>query len=107
MAAARRSRPTHADVDPFAPAGHRVHQRHHRLSQGRGAQPVQPAAPRRHARGVSRGYGPTLRKGDFLPLTILNMQVLTTLLTAQAGGSEVIMDRIDAAAWPSGSATSG
>ena len=35
---------------------------------------------------AARGYGPELRKGDFLPLTILNMQVLTTLLVAQAGG---------------------
>jgi long-chain acyl-CoA synthetase len=45
---------------------------------------------------ASRGYGPELRKGDCFPLTILNMQVLTTLLTAQAGGCAVIMDRIDA-----------
>jgi len=46
---------------------------------------------------ASRGYGPGLRKGDCLPLTILNMLVLTTLLVAQAGGCAVIMDRIDAA----------
>ena len=39
-----------------------------------------------------RGWGPALRKGDSLPLTILNMQVLTTLLTAQAGGTAVIID---------------
>jgi len=45
---------------------------------------------------ASRGYGPGLRKGDCLPLTILNMQVLTTLLVAQAGGCSVIMDRTDA-----------
>jgi long-chain acyl-CoA synthetase len=45
---------------------------------------------------ASRGYDHTLRKGDCFPLTILNMQVLTTLLTAQAGGCAVIMDRIDA-----------
>jgi len=38
-----------------------------------------------------------LRKGDCFPLTILNLQVLTTLLVAQAGGCSVIMDRIDAA----------
>ena len=42
-----------------------------------------------------RGWGPSLRKGDSLPLTILNMQVLTTLLTAQAGATAVIMDRSD------------
>ena len=45
---------------------------------------------------ASRGYGRELRKGDCLPLTILNLQVLTTLLVAQAGGCSVIIDRIDA-----------
>jgi long-chain acyl-CoA synthetase len=44
---------------------------------------------------ASRGWGPALRKGDCLPLTILNMMVLTTLLTAQAGGCCVVMDRRD------------
>ncbi|GAC1516984.1 MAG: long-chain fatty acid--CoA ligase [Acidimicrobiales bacterium] len=44
----------------------------------------------------ARGYGPGLRKGDCLPLTILNMLVLTTLVVAHAGGCCVIMDRIDA-----------
>ena len=51
---------------------------------------------------ASRDYGPDLRKGDCLPLTILNLLALTTLLVAQAGGTCVIMDRIDAdgvAAW--------
>ena len=50
----------------------------------------------------TRGYGPDLRKGDCLPLTILNMMVLTTLLVAQAGGTTVIMDQLYAegvAAW--------
>lgn len=42
----------------------------------------------------SRGYGPALRKGDCLPLTILNMLVLTTLLVAQAEGTAVIMDQL-------------
>lgn len=42
----------------------------------------------------SRGYGPDLRKGDCLPLTILNMMVLTTLLVAQAEGTAVIMDQL-------------
>ncbi|HEY2430084.1 MAG TPA: long-chain fatty acid--CoA ligase, partial [Acidimicrobiales bacterium] len=46
---------------------------------------------------ASRGYGPGLRKGDCLPLTILNLQVLTTVLVAQAGGCAVIMHRTDAA----------
>lgn len=44
-----------------------------------------------------RGYGSDLRKGDCLPLTILNMMVLTTLLAAQAGGTTVIMDQMYAA----------
>ena len=47
---------------------------------------------------ASRGYGPDLRKGDCLPLTILNMLVLTTLLVAQAGGTCVVMDTMDARA---------
>lgn len=48
------------------------------------------------ATAACRGYGPGLRKGDCLPLTILNMLVLTTLVVARAGGCCVIMDRIDA-----------
>lgn len=43
---------------------------------------------------ASRGWGPDLRKGDCLPLTILNMQALTTLTTAAAGGTAVIMDQM-------------
>lgn len=42
-----------------------------------------------------RQWGPALRKGDSFALTILNMHVLTTLLTAQAGGTAIIMDRSD------------
>jgi long-chain acyl-CoA synthetase len=34
----------------------------------------------------TRNWGPDLRKGDCLALTLLNMQVLTTLVTAQADG---------------------
>ncbi|MEZ5183196.1 MAG: AMP-binding protein [Acidimicrobiales bacterium] len=45
---------------------------------------------------ASRGYGPELRKGDCFPFTILNMAVLTTLLVSQAGGTSIVMDRIDA-----------
>ena len=45
---------------------------------------------------ASRRYDARLRKGDCFPLTVLNLQVLTTLLVAQAGGCSVIMDRIDA-----------
>ena len=42
-----------------------------------------------------RRLGPDLRKGDSLPLPILNMMCLTTLLTAQAGGTAVIMEKAD------------
>ncbi len=45
---------------------------------------------------ASRGWDSSLRKGDCLPLTILNMMVLTTLLTAQAQGCCILMDRRDA-----------
>jgi acyl-CoA synthetase (AMP-forming)/AMP-acid ligase II len=45
---------------------------------------------------ATRGWGPALRKGDCLPLTLLNMQVLTTVLTAQAGGCCVLSARRDA-----------
>lgn len=45
---------------------------------------------------AARGYDRTLRKGDCLPLTILNLQVLTTLLTAAAGGCSILTDRRDA-----------
>ncbi len=44
---------------------------------------------------ATRGWGPELRKGDSLPFTILNMLVLSTVLTAQAGGCTVVMDRRD------------
>ena len=45
---------------------------------------------------ATRGWGPSLRKGDCLPLTLLNMQVLTTLVTARAGGCCVLTGRRDA-----------
>ncbi|NKQ51609.1 acyl--CoA ligase [Amycolatopsis sp. K13G38] len=44
---------------------------------------------------ATRRWGPDLRKGDSFPLTILNLLVLSTLLTAQAGGCAVVMDRRD------------
>ncbi|HSS10266.1 MAG TPA: AMP-binding protein [Acidimicrobiales bacterium] len=43
----------------------------------------------------ARGYGPSLRKGDCFPLTILNLQVLSTLLVPQCGGTAIVMDRVD------------
>jgi long-chain acyl-CoA synthetase len=82
------------DVDPYAPAGiaytsgttgypkGATHSQHNLLVPGA-------------MLGASRGWGATLRKGDFLALTILNMQVLTTLTTAQAGGSAIVFDRND------------
>jgi long-chain acyl-CoA synthetase len=45
---------------------------------------------------ATRKYGEALRKGDCFPLTIVNMMVLTTLLTAQACGLAVIMDSLNA-----------
>src|SRR5829696_5614352 len=95
------SAPVGIEVDPFAPAGlaytsgttgrpkGAVHSQHNLLVPG--AVLVE-----------SRGYGPDLRKGDCFPFTILNMAVLTTLLVSQAGGTSIVMDRIDAegvAAW--------
>jgi long-chain acyl-CoA synthetase len=83
------------DVDPFAPAGiaytsgttghpkGAVHSQHNLLVPG--AVLVD-----------SRGYGSDLRKGDCFPFTVLNMAVLTTLLVSQAGGTSIVMDRIDA-----------
>jgi acyl-CoA synthetase (AMP-forming)/AMP-acid ligase II len=51
---------------------------------------------------ASRGYDASLRKGDCLSFTILNLMVLSTLLVSQAGGCCVVMDRVDPtgiAAW--------
>jgi long-chain acyl-CoA synthetase len=87
--------PVGSDVDPHAPAGiaytsgttgrpkGAVHSQHNLLVPG--AVLVE-----------TRGYGPDLRKGDCFPFTILNMAVLTTLLVSQAGGTSIVMDRIDA-----------
>lgn len=83
-----------APIDPFAPAGiaytsgttghpkGAVHSQHNLVVPGA-------------VLVATRGYDERLRKGDCFPLTILNLQVLTTLLTAQAGGCAVIMDRLD------------
>jgi acyl-CoA synthetase (AMP-forming)/AMP-acid ligase II len=44
----------------------------------------------------ARGYDASLRRGDCAALTILNLQVTSTLLSAQAGGTQIVMDRVDA-----------
>jgi len=44
---------------------------------------------------AARAFGPELRKGDCAALTILNMQVTSTLLVAQASGTQIVMDRSD------------
>ena len=87
--------PVEVTIDPHAPAGiaytsgttgrpkGAVHSQHNLLVPG--AVLVD-----------TRGYGPELRKGDCFAFTILNLAVLTTLLVAQAGGTSVLMDRIDA-----------
>lgn len=87
--------PVGVDVDPFAPAGiaytsgttghpkGAVHSQHNLLLPGA-------------VLVATRGYGPELRKGDCFPFTVLNMAVLTTLLVSQAGGTSIVMDRIDA-----------
>jgi O-succinylbenzoic acid--CoA ligase len=43
----------------------------------------------------ARDFGPDLRKADCFPLTILNLQVLSTLLVPQCGGTAIVMDRVD------------
>jgi acyl-CoA synthetase (AMP-forming)/AMP-acid ligase II len=83
------------DVDPHAPAGLAytsgttgfpkgvIHSQHNLLAPGAYL-------------SLTRGYGPELRKGDCFPLTILNLMVLSTLMTCQARGLAVIMDRVAA-----------
>ncbi len=44
---------------------------------------------------AARRFGRGLRKGDCAALTILNMQVTSTLLVAQASGTQIVMDRSD------------
>ena len=84
----------HVPADPHAPAGIAfssgttgvpkavVHSQHNLLLPGA-------------VLVATRGWDAGLRKGDSLPFTILNMLVLSTLLTAQAGGCAIVMDRRD------------
>lgn len=82
-----------AHVDPGAPAG--LAYTSGTTGRPKGAIHTQrnlltPGAVLAH----TRGYGTDLRKGDCFPLTVLNVMVLTTLLTSQAGGCAVIMDQM-------------
>jgi long-chain acyl-CoA synthetase len=80
--------------DPFAPAA--IAYTSGTTGFPKGAVHCQSALVMPGAATVARrNWGPELRKGDSLPLTILNMLCLTTLLTAQAGGTAVIMERAD------------
>jgi acyl-CoA synthetase (AMP-forming)/AMP-acid ligase II len=45
---------------------------------------------------AARGFDHRLRRGDCAALTILNLQVTSSLLAVQAGGTQVVMDRVDA-----------
>ncbi len=47
------------------------------------------------ALAATRGYDTTLRRGDYLALTILNLFVLSTLTTAQVGGTSILHDGTD------------
>ncbi len=92
--AASTGRPVGPDPDPAAPAA--IAYTSGTTGFPKGAVHCQAGLVLPGAATVARrGWGPDLRKGDSLPLTILNMHVLTLLLTAQAGGTAVIMDRSD------------
>ena len=87
--------PLPRDVDPDAPAG--IAYTSGTTGRPKGALHSQRGLLAPGAVLVeSRGYDSTLRKGDCFPFTILNMAVLTTLLVSQAGGTSIVMDRIDA-----------
>ncbi|WP_232236194.1 class I adenylate-forming enzyme family protein [Nocardia sp. BMG51109] len=88
------SQAPHVDHDIDAPAGIA-------FTSGTSGQPKAVVHSQRNlmlpgaALVATRGWGPDLRKGDSFPFTVLNMLVLSTLLTAQAGGCAVVMDRRD------------
>ncbi len=89
-----KGRPSVHAPDPWAPAG--IAYTSGTTGFPKGAVHCQAGLLQPGAATVARrGWGPALRKGDAFALTILNMMVLTTLLTAQAGGTAVIMDTMD------------
>ena len=95
LLAAASEPPPAVELDPFQPGGLAytsgttgfpkgvVHSHHNLLVPGA-------------VQATLGDYEPGARRGDCFPLTILNMQVLTSLLVAQAGVTCVFMDRIDA-----------
>ena len=95
LIAASDAPPPEVEIDPFQPAGLAytsgttgfpkgvVHSHHNLLVPGA-------------VQVTSGDYFPGARRGDCFPMTILNMQVLTSLLVAQAGAAVILMDRIDA-----------
>jgi acyl-CoA synthetase (AMP-forming)/AMP-acid ligase II len=86
--------PPSVEIDPFQPGGLAytsgttgfpkgvVHSHHNLLLPGA-------------VQARMDDYRPGAVRGDCFPLTILNMQILSTLLVAQAGVTLVLMDRID------------
>ena len=94
--AASSADPLDVDVGSGRSRGHRLHERHDRPPEGCGAQPVQPADCR--VRCWSRVAATTARcaRATRFPLTILNMPCSPRCWSSQAGGTSVIMDRIDA-----------
>ena len=91
--AAQDAAPLGNRVDPFAPAGIAYTSGTTGFPKGVVHSQSNMLMPGAYL-NATRGYGADLCKGDCFPLTILNMLILTTLLTAQAGGHGVIMDKI-------------
>ena len=92
LAAAETTAPS-ISVDPFAPAGIAYTSGTTGFPKGVVQSQWNLLLPGAYL-NATRGYDNTLRKGDCFPLTILNMMVLTTLLTSQAKGLAVIMDKV-------------